>query len=201
MAAGDITLKSEFKAGTVVGAYPAAQLSTHDGGPSGAPIGSPAATATVASDGTAAFTGLDVTKRYFVAPIPQSAVQTLTIDATSGNFRLRYGSDTVPPQKFNVTAANLKTALEALPAIGSGQIASITGGPGDSGGTTPYVITFGGTLASVAVLTLEVLSGAAPNASTALVNLTGGGATGTLAVTTAGHLGGEQYVAVTPNQA
>ncbi len=42
---------------------------------------------------------------------------------------------------YNATAVELKSALEVLPGIGSGNL-TVSGGPGDATGTTPYAITF-----------------------------------------------------------
>lgn len=50
--------------------------------------------------------------------------------ATGGNFTLTYGGQTTGNQTHNVTAANLKTALEGLSSVGSGnvEVTAISGG-------------------------------------------------------------------------
>lgn len=187
MTAGSITLQSDFLPGTVVGAYKQAALGTRVG----PPFGTPGATATVAADSSLAFTGLDPTSEYWATPIPVNEVQALTVDATAGTFRLRFGSDSTPDLAYNISAANLQTALRALPSVGSGNV-TVTGGPGDSGGTTPYVITFAASLSGANVASLEVLAGGTA--------LSGGGAAAALVTTTQGRPGGESYVAFTPDQ-
>ena len=48
----------------------------------------------------------------------------------------------------NASAAEVQSALNALPSIGGvGGSVTVTGGPGDEGGSTPYAIEFGGSLA------------------------------------------------------
>lgn len=72
----------------------------------------------------------------------------VTVDATSGQFKIKVdnqadgNSDTTADIAFNALASTVKTAVAALttsPDLTASNI-SVTGGPGDSGGTTPYVI-------------------------------------------------------------
>lgn len=69
---------------------------------------------------------------------PIDEVQTITMTATGGTFRV-YGGDgyATDPLAYNVSTADLKTALETV--FGVGNIASVTGTAGSS-----YVITFDG---------------------------------------------------------
>lgn len=67
------------------------------------------------------------------------AVWTLTVDATAGNFIIGDGTET-HVCAFNISAANLQTELRTWASMGT-NTATVTGGPGDDGGTTPYVIT------------------------------------------------------------
>lgn len=102
-------------------------------------------------------------------------VVTLTVDATGGTYTLTLGADTTGAIAFDATAAALETELEALTTVGAGNV-SVSGGPGNAGGTTPYTIEFVGDLASTDVGAITV--------DDAL--LTGGGATATVEVTQAG---------------
>jgi hypothetical protein len=77
----------------------------------------------------------------------------VTVKASSGTFTVSYPAfpeeirETTAPIPYNATPAQLKSALEALPDIGGvGGTVSVTGGPGDAGGSNPYIVTFGGTL-------------------------------------------------------
>lgn len=102
-------------------------------------------------------------------------VQTVTVDATAGNFTITYSGQTTGSLAFNASAATVQTALEALSNLAPGDVV-VTGGPGAAGGGTPYTLTFGGTLASTNVA--QVTCGD--------VDLTGGGDTVTPATGTAG---------------
>jgi hypothetical protein len=68
-------------------------------------------------------------------------VQTLTAsDASAGDFTLSFGGYTTAALDWDATAAEIQTALQALPSIGVGG-ATTTGGPAQ---TTDVVITFAG---------------------------------------------------------
>ena len=115
------------------------------------------------------------------APHPaQGDKYTLTVDGTAGNFTLGVktaatgplgGVDTtnVAAQNFNVAAGTLQTVLEAMAGLDD---VVVTGGPGSSGGGTPYFI--------------EVNS---PSGQLVLVSeaVTGGGGTVTLTQTQVGQ--------------
>lgn len=102
-------------------------------------------------------------------------VQTITVDATAGNWNAQFDGETTADVAFNVSAANLKVALAALPNLVAADL-TVTGGPGDSGGTTPYVVTFGGQYAATNVSTLVVTD----------VTLTGGGDATSISANTQG---------------
>jgi hypothetical protein len=73
--------------------------------------------------------------------------QELVVSATGGGFtvvRPELGGETTPELPFNVSAAALQSALEAL--YGTGAV-HVTGGVGDEAGDKPYILTFDGTLA------------------------------------------------------
>jgi hypothetical protein len=72
-------------------------------------------------------------------------IQELTVRATGGTFQLNFGGATTTPIAHNASAATVESALEALAPIGTGNV-SVSGGPGNALGDTPYTIAFGGTL-------------------------------------------------------
>lgn len=71
-----------------------------------------------------------------------NAVQTITVDATSGNFTLTFGSQTTGNIAFNALASAVQTALTGLSSIGTSN-ATVSGSAGG-----PYTVTFVGALAS-----------------------------------------------------
>jgi hypothetical protein len=85
---------------------------------------------------------------------PTNEVQSVAVSADGGTFTLTYDGQTTSALAYNASAATVETALEALSTIEVGE-ATVAGGPGDIGGTTPYTVTFelglGGT--DVAALT------------------------------------------------
>lgn len=101
--------------------------------------------------------------------------QSVDVDATGGTFTLTYDGQTTGAIAFNAAASAVKTALEALPNIEADDVL-VAGGPGKSGGGSPYYITFQGTLAEQDVA--EVTADGA--------NLTGGGASATVGTVTPG---------------
>jgi hypothetical protein len=105
----------------------------------------------------------------------------IAVDATGGTWRINFQGETTADLAFNISAANLKLALELLDDINVGDIA-VSGGPGNAGGTTPYVIAFtpdgqyGGRDAPAITTTVTgtppLLTG---GAATAVVTTTAGG--------------------------
>jgi len=102
----------------------------------------------------------------------QKEVQTLTGGATSGTFRLSFGTQQTGVLNFNDSAATIQTALRALSNIGPTGV-SCTGGPLN---TTPVVCTFDGPYAAVDVplLTMQSINLAGgtvtPSATTAMAS-------------------------------
>lgn len=84
----------------------------------------------------------------------QSEVQTVTGGATSGNFKLRFGTQETANIAFNASAATIQTALRNLSNISATGVAC-SGGPLN---TTPVVCTFGAEYAAVDVPTLVVVN-------------------------------------------
>ena len=99
-------------------------------------------------------------------PTLTNETQLVTVNATAGNFTLTFGADTTANIAFNAPPTAVQTALEDdLSGIDPGEI-SVIGGPGNSGGTSPYIITFdGGDLAGTNVAPITATD----------VDLTGGG--------------------------
>jgi hypothetical protein len=110
-------------------------------------------------------------------------LQSVKVDATAGQFKLTFETKQTANIAFNATAAQVREALEALESVGAGNC-EVTGGPGNSGGTTPYVVKFLGTaLAGVNVGAMTAANGTTP--------LSGGGAAATVTTTTQGSKAGE----------
>jgi hypothetical protein len=114
------------------------------------------------------------------------ARQTLTVSATGGEYSLTatfatggaLHTETTGPIAATANAATVRATLEALPSIGSGNV-SVSGGPGDAAGSSPYQVSFTGALAAAYVRTLTAND----------ISLSGGGAEATVAVVEhGGHL-------------
>ncbi|MCX2931407.1 hypothetical protein ORI20_14070 [Mycobacterium sp. CVI_P3] len=102
-----------------------------------------------------------------ITPAPANEVQTITLSGTpTGTYPVRFkGSAWSSPIAPNASSSSLKSILEALSTIGSGNVNVA----GTAGG--PYTVTFQGALANTPVPTLEVdntdLSGGAAAVSIA----------------------------------
>lgn len=85
-------------------------------------------------------------------------VQTLTIDATGGTFKLAFDGFTTAAISWSATnatlVANVDAALEALPNIGAGNITTAVGSM--TAGVGTLTLTFAGELAKKAVSTITV---------------------------------------------
>jgi hypothetical protein len=109
--------------------------------------------------------------------------QAVRVDAASGSFKLGFGAATTADIPATATPAGVESALNGLSSIGPGSV-SVSGGPGDVGGTAPYIISFdGGALAGVDQPLLSASTGSAP--------LSGGGATVSAYTTNQGASGFE----------
>jgi hypothetical protein len=97
-------------------------------------------------------------------------VQRITVKAGAGGFRVAFKGQQTADLPFNVPASgglgpdgSLENALNALSSIGGeGGSVSVSGGPGDAGGTNPYLIQFGGSLGGRDVAALSTESGSPP---------------------------------------
>jgi NHL repeat len=85
----------------------------------------------------------------------------VTVNAAAGQFKLAVDTETTVDLPFNATSAEVVAALEALPSIGAGNV-SASGGPGNVTGSSPYKITFGGTLAATNVKDIRTVAGTTP---------------------------------------
>ena len=106
--------------------------------------------------------------------------QEVKVDATAGQFKLTFDGRETADIAFDARADAVQTALEGLDNIDAGDV-EVSGGPGDDGGTTPYVVIFRGDLAGSDVAELTARDGTTP--------LSGGGAAVTIDTTTAGSRG------------
>ena len=104
---------------------------------------------------------------------PVAEVQTLTVDATAGNYTITWNGQTTANITFNAVAATVQAAMEALSNVGVGDVI-VTGGVGASGGGTPYTFTW------------DADKGNVSQPTTTNVSLTGGGATAVFATVTPG---------------
>lgn len=102
-----------------------------------------------------------------------SEVQEIAVDATGGVFTVTFSGQTTADLAFDVAAVDFTAALVALSNIAPGDVV-VTGGPGDDGGTTPYVLTWNSALGNVAEPT------------TTVTGLTGGAGTAAVTTVTAG---------------
>lgn len=108
--------------------------------------------------------------------------QKLVVSAEGGTFALKFGGKETAAIKFNATAAEVRAALTALSTIGSGDV-NVTGGPGDTAGTKPYLFNFADGLADKDVASLEaVATNLTGTIHTAVVSTTQQGSGAALAV-------------------
>lgn len=99
----------------------------------------------------------------------------IAVDATGGTFTITIEGAATAAIAFNATAAAVQAAVNLLPGMRPGDL-TWTGGPGASGGATPYVGTWGGTYAGLD----------APAITTGAGSLTGGAATAAVTTTAGG---------------
>jgi hypothetical protein len=107
-------------------------------------------------------------------------VQRVAVDATGGKVKLKFAGVSTALLAYDATAPQVEVALNGLATIGgAGGSVTVSGGPGDAGATSPYLVTFGGSLASANVAQLIADSTA----------LTGSAHTATVTTTVPGHPG------------
>jgi Ca2+-binding RTX toxin-like protein len=80
-----------------------------------------------------------VTARNFRESLPTNETQTITVRATAGTYRLSFNATQSNPIAFNADTATLDAEIEAI--IGAADV-TVTGGPGNASGSSPYTVTF-----------------------------------------------------------
>jgi hypothetical protein len=92
-------------------------------------------------------------------------LQLLKVSATAGTFRLKFEGETTADISFEAPnrekPGSVQSALEALPAIGAGNVL-VFRGPGDAIGSNPYEVEFIGALANTNVEQLTCENGSTP---------------------------------------
>jgi hypothetical protein len=107
-----------------------------------------------------------------------NATLAITVNATTGSFTVTYGASTTGDISATAAASAVQTAINNLASVsGAGGSVTVGGGPGNAGGTTPYIVTFdGGSFAgtdqslSVANSAGDPLNGGASTVSVATMN-------------------------------
>lgn len=112
-------------------------------------------------------------------------VQKVQVIGTGGGFKLLWvdpdgNTNETATIKFNASIGEVQAALEATASIDPGDV-TVTGGPGDLTGTTPYTVAFGGRYAKADVAAL-----------TATDTLTGGEEKVVITTTTPGVASGDE---------
>jgi hypothetical protein len=128
-----------------------------------------AASAAAATPGVAWAVRASAEPSNFQASDTTDERQTIKIAATGGTFTIRQESSIeTAPIPFNADAAAVQAALEALPETGIGNV-TVSGGPGDASGSSPYVVTFIGShhgqFVSPVKLDGSSLTGVSPSAT------------------------------------
>jgi hypothetical protein len=88
-------------------------------------------------------------------------VQRIKVSATVGSFKLKLGTETTGYLPFDAKASEVRDALRTV-ACGGENCLIVDGGPGDAGGSKPYVVSFGGSLKTTDVEQIECLAGTPP---------------------------------------
>ncbi len=101
--------------------------------------------------------------------VERSEVQELTVAAEGGTFQLEYEGHKTSQIAFDAPAATVQGALEGLPAFPAGAL-TVTGGPGDQNATSPYILSFGGSLANQNVALVHS-DGAGLSGNTTAINV------------------------------
>jgi hypothetical protein len=91
----------------------------------------------------------------------RSEVQRIKVSATAGSFKLKFGTETTGDLSFDAKASEVRDALRTV-ACGGGPCLIVEGGPGDAGGSKPYVVSFAGSLETTDVEQIECLAGTPP---------------------------------------
>lgn len=85
-------------------------------------------------------------------PPVSDEIQAVAVEAEAGTFMLEFASESTAPLPFDASAGEVTSALNALGSIGGG--VEVSGGPGDSSASHPYLVRFSGPHAGTNVPTL-----------------------------------------------
>ncbi len=119
---------------------------------------------------------------------PVNEVQTITVRASAGTFRLTYGGQTTGALAYDASASDVQSALEALAGIGAGNVRVDKIGVAGSGVGSIFVVRFRGRLtgSNVAQIAVDGGSLAAPVLGTGSIPAAGATATAEAATRTEG---------------
>jgi len=103
--------------------------------------------------------GYDVVESGTDNKPPANEQQQIVVRGDSGTFQLRFLNQTTHAIPFDATPTEVEEAFDELPIMeATGSSVSVTGGPGDAAGSSPYVITFdGGPLAGNNLPQVEIV--------------------------------------------
>lgn len=168
--------------GTAVAAYllTASDVERREGR---VPLPAPIASGVISS-GKVTLKGLTSGVAYLLVGFVDE-LQSAKVDATAGQFKLTFEGQQTANIAFNASTTAVKEALEALNNIAPGDV-EVTGGPGDAGGTKPYVVKFLEVWAGKNVAQMTGANGTTP--------LSGGGAAITMSTTTEGSKAGAEGI-------
>ena len=93
-------------------------------------------------------------KLYMWAKSQNDEEQSVAVSATGGTFSLSFNGQATEAIPFNAPALAVESELAALPSVGNGNVV-VSGGPGDVGGSAPYVVRFTGDFAGANVAELS----------------------------------------------
>jgi hypothetical protein len=131
-------------------------------------------TLTISKPATGAATGAPttLTSPEGLGNVPTNELQRITVTATGGSFGLKFQTNypdfttqTTANLPYNASAAQVQSALEALPNIGAGNVAVTSSNPGGAPGVPggPYQVEFKGTrFADTSVIGLVPTAGTPP---------------------------------------
>lgn len=104
--------------------------------------------------------GYDVVESGADNKPPADEVQEVVVRGDSGTFQLTFAGQATSPLPFDASETEVEEAIDELPLMeATGSSVTVTGGPGDASGSSPYVITFdSGTLAGQNVPPIEIVA-------------------------------------------
>lgn len=136
--------------------------------------------------------GADVVPQGGVGSVANNEQQTVTVGASGGTFKLTFNSQTTVALPYNAPATDpgtpgvvdsVQEALNDLTSIKPSGSVTVSDGPGDTTGTSPYKITFGGSLADLDVAQITADSTGLQAGPGRTLTCTGGPTGGTGATT------------------